>query len=250
MPNKQNWTKICVAESADKRDEIEEFQGLAIVRVNHPNCTICPKTGATRHKMNVSYLNCTNENCSDGTCKCEGKILSCELSKSYVFYILNEHATPGSKCKQRGLTNAVKELIENIIHTKNITKPSLLRHQLVLRRVNPIPELKSIQNYISYRRSLLGDTNLVDDVAKYVEEKRKLCALKEVIENDEVIYFGEDLNDGSDDSHFHLGFTSKALLDRLKDGFMYHIDATYKVLILTSSTHCLSVLTASFYFRL
>lgn len=51
-------------------------------------------------------------------------------------------------------------------------------------------------------------------------------------EDDDLYVFGEDIFDGSDENHFHLGLTSVKLLQRineLKNNGCFHIDATCRI---------------------
>ena len=55
--------------------------------------------------------------------------------------------------------------------------------------------------------------------------------------DDDMLFFGQDFGDGSDENYFHVGMTSIQLLKRCIDGKrrLYHIDATYKVIKLNTN---------------
>lgn len=68
-------------------------------------------------------------------------------------------------------------------------------------------------------------------MAKYVETKRyKPLSTRE----NQLFVFGDELGDGSDENHFHLGFTSHKLLRRMyehnaQENGVFHLDSTYKI---------------------
>ena len=93
-----------------------------------------------------------------------------------------------------------------------------------------MPELEQIQTYIRYRRKQIGDNNDLDQLASYVET---LAYTKGFTEDCDLCVFGVDLGNGSDEAHFHLGFTTLELLKRINEfqnRGCFHEDATYKIL--------------------
>ena len=52
----------------------------------------------------------------------------------------------------------------------------------------------------------------------------------EELANDELYCFGVEYGDGSDEDHFHVGFTSKSMLSRVNGACVYHCDGTYRIL--------------------
>ena len=42
--------------------------------------------------------------------------------------------------------------------------------------------------------------------------------------------FGVEYGDGTDDEHFHVGFTCKKMLARAKGAEVFHVDGTYRIL--------------------
>ena len=95
-------------------------------------------------------------------------------------------------------------------------------------KVDVMPELDKIQTYIRYRRKLIDDNNDLEQLGEYVDT---LSYKKGITKEYDLMVFGVELGNGSDKSHFHLGFTTLKLILRIvqfKDG-CYHIDATYKI---------------------
>jgi hypothetical protein len=74
--------------------------------------------------------------------------------------------------KRRGLTETVKELIEDVI-SEYECKPKRIHIKLsnskYFKYVDVMPELEQIQTYIRYRRKQIGDNNDLDQLASYVE---------------------------------------------------------------------------------
>lgn len=95
-----------------------------------------------------------------------------------------------------------------------------------------MPSLKQIQDYIKNRRSQIGDYNNLDELKAYVDY---LIYNPDITNDDELFSFGEDLGIGSEESPFHLGFTSRKLLSNLDlyinndHKGVFHLDATYKI---------------------
>ena len=60
---------------------------------------------------------------------------------------------------------------------------------------------KQIQNYIGYRRRLIGDNNNLDEIADFVKGHQ----YTDDSQPDDLIIFGETLAEGSDKEPFHMG---------------------------------------------
>ena len=121
-------------------------------------------------------------------------------------------------------------MIEEIIHIKSITKPKNIHIRLhkedYFSKIETMPTLKQIQNYISYRRSLIGDNNNIDVVNDFILKFKS----ENVIDDNKMFVFGELLGRGDDNDHFQIFFTSKTLISRLKKGLIFHVDGTYKII--------------------
>ena len=72
----------------------------------------------------------------------------------------------------------------------------------------------------------LGGNNKISEVKKFAEDN----AFYDDITDDEFFVFGADFGTGNDDDHFQIGFTSKALINRIPEAVIFHCDGTYKVL--------------------
>jgi hypothetical protein len=89
--------------------------------------------------------------------------------------------------------------------------------------------LDQIQSYIRYRRKQIGDNNDIDQLKVYAQGFRYKSGKTK---DHEMIFFGVELGNGSDSSHFHLGFTTVYLVKRIDDfdnRGEFNIDATYKI---------------------
>ena len=77
-----------------------------------------------------------------------------------------------------------------------------------------IPELRQIQNFLYQMRKKFGYTNKIEDIKKYVDDRK----FEHIQSDDELFFFGERFGDGSDEEHFSVGMTCLSLLKRLTDG--------------------------------
>ncbi len=104
-----------------------------------------------------------------------------------------------------------------------------LQKQLEKRKISSLPTLKQIQNYLYHQRKARGDSNKLEDIQSHVNSR----SYETRASNTDMFFFGADFGDGSDSDHFHLGFTSVALLKSCienQHSKLFHLDATYKVL--------------------
>ena len=90
--------------------------------------------------------------------------------------------------------------------------------------------MSQIQNYVKYRRQKNGDINNLEGVLDYIKNKT-IESMDDVMINsllsDDLIYFGAEVEDGSDEHHFHLGLTSKRLLETINgEQIIFEIDFT------------------------
>ena len=116
--------------------------------------------------------------------------------------------------------------------------------------IDIMPTLSQVQTYIKNRISAIGNNNNINELKQFLESIR----YDPEKTADDLFPFGVQLGNGSDEEHFHLGFTGAKLSERLitfKNSGLYHIDANYK--IVNTATHWLSsdLLTLSaIFFRL
>ena len=111
-----------------------------------------------------------------------------------------------------------KEVIENYL-VQGIKKPFYLWQKLVYDFKNaPVPSLTQLQSFIKYRRLKIGDVNSLEGVESFIGNKIFTETLYESLNDEDPFYFGVQTGDGSDENHFHLGFTSKSLLSCIEKG--------------------------------
>ena len=71
----------------------------------------------------------------------------------------------------------------------------------------------------------------MDLFEKHIESM--IFGAKENRDPQELFVFGEQIGDGSEEDHFHLGFTSEKLIKNMvvfNNNGTYHIDCTYKII--------------------
>ena len=110
-----------------------------------------------------------------------------------------------------GIVANVKEIIEEIVHN-GVTKPKNIHIKLhkpeYFDKITVMPSLKKIQNYIFYRRRLIGDQNDIEVVSNYVQEHL-------YNESNGMFLYGSMLGNGTDSDHIQVSFTNKKLLSRV-----------------------------------
>ena len=92
-----------------------------------------------------------------------------------------------------------------------------------------MPSLEQVQTYIKNRRKEIGNNNDINQLSLYLNDLKYEF---DVTTDDALFTFGIELGDGSDQNHFHLGFTSVKLIKQIEEfqnRVCYHIDATYKI---------------------
>ena len=235
MPVELNFE---LKEKFDNLLDYEEFKlnnpNFTISHTKYSNkCEICMKV----HRMKIQYARCSSSNCLNiDSCGMRYKICTCldndevKYQKRF-FYTYGQHNNYLFVRKQRGITRLVKDLIEDVINLYD-TKPKRIEMKLYANyksEIDVMPTLEQIQTYIKNRRKMIGECNSIDMLNEYVS---KLHYNKKT-EFDQLFVFGDEIGNGTDENHFHLGFTSLKLLKRI-DEFnnrgCYHIDATYKII--------------------
>ncbi|CAF1014331.1 unnamed protein product [Brachionus calyciflorus] len=113
---------------------------------------------------------------------------------------------------------------------KNRMPYSIYRELLLNNNGDPfLPKLTQIQSYIKYRRTKNGDINSIEGLDDFIRDKLYSNINLQDLDDDEPFYFGEEINNGSDENHFHLGITSKTLLKNMFHGLTFLFDCTYKI---------------------
>jgi hypothetical protein len=201
---------------------------------NKTNCTVCNNNDG--HKMKVQYMKCNRDECN-GDCKTRYKMMHC-VSKS-VLYSFDEHEIATQITQQtttqtikikRGISHSTKESIETILNDKNVRVPKKIFIELATNKtkynISYLPSLIQIQNYLKYRRTRCGDINSINGVEEFVNGYPTVDQLG----SSEPVFFGAEYGNGTDENHFHLGVTSKSLLENIHKSEIFHIDATYKII--------------------
>jgi hypothetical protein len=132
MPPKLNWKfKKGFESSTDLATFMDTIICASTSHNNKKNCYLNECDSDINHEMRIIRLKCTHKDC-ENQCNVKYLIEKCDISKIYNLYQLNEHdnneidnfvrTNNEVKIKKHGLLTIVKELIEEIINTKNITK--------------------------------------------------------------------------------------------------------------------------------
>ena len=115
------------------------------LKSNLANCTMCD---INDHKMRVKYGSCNNIACNAiEICEKRYKTTICQNTKEIKFYTSGTHNSSSLVYKKHGLTPAVREIIEDLIHNYD-NKPKRLHIRLhkkhILPKVDIMPSLKQI----------------------------------------------------------------------------------------------------------
>ena len=111
-----------------------------------------------------------------------------------------------------GISKKFKEIIEEFIY-RNISKPYCIYQEILLNHFNDnwMPTLLQIQNYLKYRRQKHGEVNSIDGLVDHITPKLFNNVDFSTHETDLPIYFGAEINEGGEETHFHLGLTTSSL---------------------------------------
>ena len=201
---------------------------------------ICQMCHIKSHKMKTQYGICSNKPCLEsGICPVEYKATTClkyndkQIQKINLYSLDIDHKSDEIEKHVRGLTDTVKEIVEEIIHDYD-AKPKRIFIRLTTKKkykykIDFRPMLSQVQTYISYRRRQVSNNNSISEIKSFCDSHRYELG---VTNDNELFVFGDEMGTGADESHFHLGFTSIKLLksiDEFKNKGCYHIDATYKI---------------------
>ena len=150
----------------DSQNDLNHYlqkESLAISKSNVKSCTFC-KTGL----MRIQYGECTALNCNETKmCAYRVRVIHCEYQKRFYLHQAFKHniATTELLPKKFGITDVVKELIEDIVFNVGITAPKRILIKLgssqFKLKVDLMPDLSQIQSYIRRRRCLLGENSSV-----------------------------------------------------------------------------------------
>jgi hypothetical protein len=152
--------------------------------------------------MIYQLRSCSFAECNDSKeCTYRNKILKCCRTKKIHLYSLHSHNIPERSKSDRnhGLTNVVKELIEQLIFEKNISRPKKLLVELGANKEIEMPSMDQIRNFLKYRRLKLGDSNNMEGVEEFVNTHTYFPGY----DCDRLFVFGVHLGVGSDEDHFY-----------------------------------------------
>lgn len=127
-----NMTKFKFLERFTSPEELTKWQIANQLSWGTTNsclikCTICP---AATHKMRNAIANCTNKNCNQGElCPKRYKICVCQRKSQVILHEEGEHRSQEFKFKAHGISDKVKDLIEDLIG-RNGNQPKLIHIKL------------------------------------------------------------------------------------------------------------------------
>ena len=230
MKKKIDWIVMSKLNSETELEFfLNQFPPMSSANSNLNNCTICSENDI--HKMRAIYPFCR---CCPN-CPARYLILKCLKTQSIIVKGVNVHPpsadnTNKVEIAKKGIKPKFKEIIEELIY-RNISKPFKVYQEILLNHYNDRsrPNLVQIQNYLKYRRKRHGDVNSIEGLEDYVKPKLFKNIDLNSYSQDEPIYFGNHIREGDEQTHFHLGITSKKLLENAKHGCMFHLDCTYKI---------------------
>ena len=136
----------------------QEIGDFAIDHSKYTNCNLCEK--GSIHKMKTQFAHCSNPSCLEEGYLCEKqyKINTCLKSDDKYFqkrfvYTLGIQNIDIVEKKNRGLTDQVKNMIEEIIQQFEL-KAKRIHMKLLISEVDVMPSLKQVQRYLKYKRDL------------------------------------------------------------------------------------------------
>jgi hypothetical protein len=221
---------------------------------NHCFCNIC-EINDDSHKMIVKYKLCTTDECheNDEDCKFQLRTRQCVKSNKCQIFTYGQHNSISAIRKQHGISPDLKQYIINtyLKIDSSITalkvRSKLTQNKELIGAQHPalydfvVPNLKKIQNVISYYRSKEGNNNLVDEAEKFLNDYYIKPEDLNDLSDSKTFVFGPKLNKnnqpvigtGIDENHLNVLMTSKKLFKRLFEDLdqpsLYHLDATHKI---------------------
>lgn len=227
MPRRKiDWIFLTKLNSeVDLENFFKQYPKQSSGHANSNNCTIC-SDNSDCHKMVVLYPKCKCQN----NCITRYLITKCQKIGQIVVKGVNMHPILNhseiqtqAKKNKHGISVKYKEIIENLIY-RNISKPyHIYQHLLLNHNGDLIPKLTQIQSYMKYRRMRDGDVNSIEGLKEFVSPKVYENIELSNLAEDEPIYFGSEINEGDDSSHFHLGITTKKLLNNALNVLTFHL---------------------------
>ena len=100
------------------------------------------------------------------------------------------------------------------------------------KRLDIMPTYEQIVSYVSNRRRTIGHNNDIEKLKDFII--KKFIYNSDETPDNKPFVFGCDYGVGTDDDHFHCGFTSIKLLQQMEEitenNGIFHFDCTYKII--------------------
>ncbi|ETM97742.1 hypothetical protein PPTG_20080, partial [Phytophthora nicotianae INRA-310] len=190
--------------------------------------------------MRYRLLECSSEACSETSttkCPCRGKVVTCLDTTCVCVYEYNEHLSAADDPKKKKLTKAQKDFCRELADQH--LRP--MRIRLALSRkfetsLMDLPPLTTVQNFVNYySRTYLENYDRLKELKMWIhthayngsEQMTQPFAFGWEYDSDGKLVVGN----GSDESPFIVGLTTKALMLRMMlppECFVLHVDGTYK----------------------
>jgi hypothetical protein len=240
MPGRVPWVDTAVDVSGEEGAALlASFKHYYVTKSNPMACTVCARY--SDHQMRYRLLICKSSICraaSSSPCGWRGKALVClETERTSVFEYGAHHAQASSPQRAR-LTPPQKEYCREL--TGERVRPMRIHHALSRKFQTPLeelPNLTCVQNYVNnYARTSLDNHDLFDELSAWTAD-RGFTGSEPDTQPFSFTWALDPLGkpvigDGSDESPFIVGLTTKALIKRLlmpPESFVLHIDGTYKL---------------------
>ncbi|ETP24181.1 hypothetical protein F441_02778 [Phytophthora nicotianae CJ01A1] len=190
--------------------------------------------------MRYRLLECSSEACSETSttkCPCRGKVITCLDTTCVCVYEYNEHLSAADDPKKKKFTKAQKDFCRELADQH--LRP--MRIRLALSRkfetsLMDLPPLTTVQNFVNYySRTYLENYDRLKELKMWIythayngsEQMTQPFAFGCEYDSDGKLVVGN----GSDESPFIVGLTTKALMLRMMlppEYFVLHVEGTYK----------------------
>ncbi|ETP53322.1 hypothetical protein F442_01760 [Phytophthora nicotianae P10297] len=216
----------------------DSFKTFKVTKSHLVSCGLCGH--AAPHAMRIRLLACSCPTCEavvpSAPCAWRGKTLACQHLNLMRVEEIGVHVSPAPSTIHPRLTAPMKEVARE--WAAQGLKPSRIRSGF-LRRFNldeqSLPALSVVQKFVhNYATNHLRNNDLIGTVRAKIQEAAFTGTESE---SDPFTFVWENdasgrpiVGNGSDDTPFVVGVTTKRLLQRLDRDpmpFVFHVDATY-----------------------
>jgi len=234
------WRDVAVGVLAvDAQALIDAGKRTRITRSHSTSCTMCTK--AHPHDMNYNILECRSTMCQSlyptVPCQWRAKMSTCSETGVAAIYKTNAHLCDASSPRKAVLTAAMKEFCRDMVAQG--LKPQRIRNAMREKFTVPaerMPTLSQVQGFCNhFASSKLGNHDRFEDILASV----RAHAFREQTDHEPITFTDQNneagqlmMGDGTDESPFVVGVTTKNLLQRLDRppaSFVLHVDATFKL---------------------